>query len=950
MHQEGNLSEKEHFIQQNHHSDEVTEDLKEDSNQVSRSIFTGALRYLETSVFAFLTKFVVIVAISFWTGYSKSLKASLVGRIAAAVTSQHFDEAIYYVSFLALQFVAEKLSYTARYMMGDVFAYVWRKNLTKHVMSRYLATNYYYKLNVLDRTIDNTDQRIADDINSLTQDGSYGFAGLVTKIGTCIFLVEAFVTKMDWRGSLGLCLITSFLGVILAYLGNKKAKLIFTQDHLEGDYRYAHIRVRLHAESIAFFSGEDHEKVHLDTVFEPVVQNYRKLLTLNFWMNSITELGETTVGQAGACVVLVITLWPSKALSEEEIKHFSEIYSSTLSAAGDFFSEFFDIFSYFNPLSTAYGNLKRIDQLIDIFNKYDAEKSVLDTPKVDEVGLDFDVKVSNDQDVIVNLSRPSYLHGNFIQFEHVTSQVPTKGGRILAKDLSFVVKPGQNLLITGSSGCGKSSILRNLSGIWPISEGTITSPRHIGLNGIMYMPQEPYFVIGNLKEQICYPETRTDLSDRTLQKYLDMVGLSHLTERPPENLVDWKRELSKGEQQRLVMARLFYHRPMFALLDESTSALDHEWERVIHGLCQRFNISLISVGHRKSLYNYHQTILCLYIDGSWEMHKSKPTKSKFLIKKEGEEEDKEETAQVPSRLYHVPFIPAKDPQASKREGTKSALNSELFSNVWKIIKMSQLGGKQLYWNIFLLVLLIILSFSDLAFTLLLSEASFQILSSLVSASKGGVSLWLVILVGCYIVSSFLYSGSLFITSYIGWSWRTGGTRQLHMYYMNKKLVYYNLMLDRTIDNPDQRIASDLKSFFLGVGTDNPWSLGVVETFAGTLRSVILIVGIGIYSMFSVSYLPPLFLFAYNLVSYVPVHFLMQWLSETVYRKEKLEGDFRFLQAHIRENSESIAFYKAESCTMSKCDLYFNKLLAMQWENLIRKFQLDCNFFSVMSVE
>lgn len=38
----------------------------------------------------------------------------------------------------------------------------------------------------------------------------------------------------------------------------------------------------------------------------------------------------------------------------------------------------------------------------------------------------------------------------------------------------------------------------------------------------------------------------------------------------------------------------------------STSALDHNWERVVHELCERFNISLVSVGHRKSLFNYHQ--------------------------------------------------------------------------------------------------------------------------------------------------------------------------------------------------------------------------------------------------------------------------------------------------------------------------------------------------------
>lgn len=90
---------------------------------------------------------------------------------------------------------------------------------------------------------------------------------------------------MEWWGTLTLFGITIMLGIVLAWLGFKKAKLIFTQDHCEGDYRYAHIRLRINAESVAFFSGEDHEKDYLDRMFTPVVSNYRKILTINFLMN-----------------------------------------------------------------------------------------------------------------------------------------------------------------------------------------------------------------------------------------------------------------------------------------------------------------------------------------------------------------------------------------------------------------------------------------------------------------------------------------------------------------------------------------------------------------------------------------------------------------------------------------------------------------------------------------
>lgn len=90
--------------------------------------------------------------------------------------------------------------------MGDVMAYYWRKNMTEYLLKEYLSTNSYYKMNVIDKDIDNpyasilrplsrlvSDQRIADDVNSLTSDGALGVAGFITKLGTSAFLIYGFV-------------------------------------------------------------------------------------------------------------------------------------------------------------------------------------------------------------------------------------------------------------------------------------------------------------------------------------------------------------------------------------------------------------------------------------------------------------------------------------------------------------------------------------------------------------------------------------------------------------------------------------------------------------------------------------------------------------------------------------------------------------------------------------
>ena len=77
--------------------------------------------------------------------------------------------------------------------------------------------------------------------------------------------------------------------------------------------------------------------------------------------------------------------------------------------------------------------------------------------------------------------------------------------------------------------------------------------------------------------------------------------------------------LSPGEMQRLSFIRLLYHRPRLAFLDEATSALDTEMEHLIYTTAVQKGITLVSVGHRQNLRQFHQWMLHLNGDGSWSM-------------------------------------------------------------------------------------------------------------------------------------------------------------------------------------------------------------------------------------------------------------------------------------------------------------------------------------------
>ncbi|WP_342586719.1 ATP-binding cassette domain-containing protein [Limnoraphis robusta] len=81
----------------------------------------------------------------------------------------------------------------------------------------------------------------------------------------------------------------------------------------------------------------------------------------------------------------------------------------------------------------------------------------------------------------------------------------------------------------------------------------------------------------------------------------------------------WSQVLSIGEQQRLAFARLLLHQPEYAILDEATSALDIDNEELLYQHLQKTGIHLISVGHRSTLFKYHQRVLELSVDLNWRL-------------------------------------------------------------------------------------------------------------------------------------------------------------------------------------------------------------------------------------------------------------------------------------------------------------------------------------------
>ncbi|MBX3597079.1 MAG: ABC transporter ATP-binding protein/permease [Rhizobiaceae bacterium] len=168
---------------------------------------------------------------------------------------------------------------------------------------------------------------------------------------------------------------------------------------------------------------------------------------------------------------------------------------------------------------------------------------------------------------------------------------------VVADELRFL--PGEWTFVRGESGCGKTSFIKAVNGLWPHGAGEITI-RH-GLRAF-YAAQDVKLPKLTLKELVCLPETQEHHSHTRVASVLHRAGLGEFIEYMDcfsREGRSWDDTLSGGQKQKLVLARILLHRPGLLFLDEATGALDPSakiaYHQAIKDACP--DITVVSVMH-----------------------------------------------------------------------------------------------------------------------------------------------------------------------------------------------------------------------------------------------------------------------------------------------------------------------------------------------------------------
>ncbi|KAI8064461.1 ABC transporter transmembrane region 2-domain-containing protein [Gongronella butleri] len=512
----------------------------------------------------------------------------------------------------------------------SALALCFRERLTKYAHDQYLDGITFYQISNLDNRLQNADQLLTQDIAKFSENLSHLYSDIAKPI------VDMFLFAYKLGEAIGneapFFMIGYFMlsGVLLRSFSPPFARYTAIEQRLEGDFRFTHSRIITHSEEVAFYGGGQREKDVVNNSFQKIVNHERKVYTLRF-LNGI--LDSVLVKYCATMTAYYLLARPV----------FDPRYATQyMGAAGDDPTKLMEDYSrnssYLINLSQAVGRLilagrdltrfagytSRVAELFDVLRDVRDGKYTRTLVNNDDA-----VASSSSQNQVMDASRMKgklIIQDGVIIFDRVP--IVTPNNDVLLKELSFKVSQGMNTLVSGPNGCGKSSLFRILGNLWPLFGGTLTKP---AANKLFYVPQKPYLALGSFRDQVIYPDTVHEarakgFSDEKLLDLMATVHLAYLVEREGgwDAVQDWADVLSGGEKQRVAMARLFYHRPQFAILDECTSAVSVDVEAIMYEHARKLGITLFTVSHRTSLVCHHEFLLRFDGEGHYEFRELDP--------------------------------------------------------------------------------------------------------------------------------------------------------------------------------------------------------------------------------------------------------------------------------------------------------------------------------------
>jgi putative ATP-binding cassette transporter len=467
----------------------------------------------------------------------------------------------------------------------------WRRWLTEHFVSRWLASHNHYRISLVAGQTDNPDQRIAEDVyrfinggddGSVNAYGIYNFTiQLIQNVSTLVSfaillweLSRSFTlpgTDIAVPGFLfWVALIYAAAGTLITHLiGRTLVGLYYERQHREADFRFSLARLREYTEQVALLAGERAEGTMVGRGFAALIANYIDLVYIRMRVWTFSQL----FGQLSPIIPYIFTA-PFYFLRKIEL--------GTMTQTASAFGRLSDAMTFF---VTYYTFLAGFKSVVDRLNSFDA--AIVQAEQLASAGA---------------RRVPAPAGSADVALEDIELALPD-GRRILeAKQVALAAH--ESVALTGPSGAGKSTLFRTIAGIWPFGGGRVRAPERAS---VMVVPAKPYIPISTLRTAVTYPAVPGTYPDDAIRQALVDARLPALADHLDREEV-WSQRLSSGEQQRLAIARALLARPDWLFLDEATSAVEEKLEAELYAVLARRlpDTTIMSIGHRAAVVGLHR--------------------------------------------------------------------------------------------------------------------------------------------------------------------------------------------------------------------------------------------------------------------------------------------------------------------------------------------------------
>lgn len=569
-------------------------------------------------------------------------------------------------------FIAFPASYT-----NSAIKYIQRKlslnfrsRLTRYIHDMYLDKRLVFYKTAFDNEatssiIANIDNSITNDVQKFCDAITNVFANVAKPVIDLVFFSIYLRDSLGSFGVIGIFLNYFLTGYVLRKYSPPLGKLVSLRSSSEGDYYNYHLNMINNSEEIAFYQGTSVERSKVNTLYDKLMDQMllvdRSKVEYNIIEDYILKYTWSAWGYVFASIPIVLRTWASEETSESaNMKDFimNKRLMLSLADAGT------RLMHSIKDISQLTGYTNRVFVLLKVLHRvHDSNFDYGMVSSFDEAELNATstTVVSNGKTAIRGTVQHDF---NGIRFENIDVVIPSArgiNGTTLVKGLTFqipaVINPepssskqvslanvrdpldqsrfminhgmGSSLLILGPNSCGKSSIERILTEIWPIynKNGLLSTPPS---HDLFCVPQRPYFIQGGtFRDQIIYPMTYEQFHERGykdtyLVQILREVRLDYLLKRDRglnyfDAIADWKDVLSGGEKQRMNFTRIMFHRPRFVVLDEATNAISVDMEDHLFTMLKRYRFNFISISQRPSLIKYHDYLLELTNGTDWSL-------------------------------------------------------------------------------------------------------------------------------------------------------------------------------------------------------------------------------------------------------------------------------------------------------------------------------------------